>query len=340
MNGTGRPEHGPTPSAPTGAVIGAGRCGSAVASRMAACGLFDLVVLADARAGSAEGRALDIDHAACIEGYGARTLGTTVHCRDDYRAIAGSQVVVIASGMSRRPGMRRADLLEANIEAVAAAADGVRAFAPHAVVIVVTNPLDEMTAFVQAVSGLPARQVIGQAGVLDSARFRYAVARELAVPSAAVHAVVIGPHSEDMVPLVSTCRVRGVPLTELLPAERIKKVVELTRQGGTEIIGLLRSGSTSTAPSAAVLAMVRAIVTDSGAQVPVCTSLHGAYGLDGVYLGVEATLGLPGVTAVIERAIAADERCALRVAADCARKRQSAVRERAGRAQVVTDSAS
>jgi malate dehydrogenase len=330
MSGTGRPGQGRTPPAATCAVVGAGRCGSAVASQLAACGLFDRVVLADATAGSAEGRALDIEHASCIEGFTARTLGTTVNCLDDYRAIAGSQIVVIAVGLSRRPGMQRADLLEANIEAVAAAAAGVRAFAPQAVVIVVTNPLDEMTAFVQAVSGLPTRRVIGQAGILDSARFRCAVARELDVPPAAVRAVVLGPHSEDMVPLVSTCRVRGVPLTELLPVERIKKVVELTRDGGTEIIGLLRSGSTSVAPSAAVLAMVRAVVTDSGAQMPVCTSLHGAYGVHGVCVGVEATLGLPGVTAVIERAIAPDERCALRIAADCAREQQSAVRERAG----------
>jgi len=317
------------PAARKSAVIGAGGCGSAIAHRLAACGLFDAVLLADVRQGRAQGRALDIDQAACIEGFRARTTGVTLRGKDDYRAIAGSQVVVIAPGLSRRPGMRRADLLEANAEAVAAAAMGVRRFAPEAVVIVITNPLDEMTALAQEVSGQRPEQVIGQAGVLDSARFRYAVAQELGVPVAAVQAVVLGPHSEESVPLVSACRVDGRPLAGLLPADRIKAVVEHARHGGAHIVGLLRTGSTSVAPSAAALRMIQAIVTDSNAELPVCTRLRGEYGIDGVCLGVVATLGVSGVTSVVEHAMAPEELRALRAAAELVRPHQLALRETA-----------
>ena len=189
-----------------------------------------------------------------------------------------------------------------------------------------TNPLDEMTALAQAVSGLPAGQVIGQAGVLDSARFRYAVARELGVPPAVVEAVVLGPHSEESVPLVSACRVGGWPLAELLPADRVKAVAEYARHGGGQIVGLLRTGSTSVAPSAAVLRMIRAVITDSQEELPVCTRLGGEYGIHGVCLGVLARLGADGVTAVVEQPIAPHELEALRAAADVARSRQAALR--------------
>ena len=310
------------------AVIGAGACGSAIAHRLSSSGLFDTVVLADRTEGKARGRALDIDHAGCIEGFRARTVGVTVSSRGDgYDAIGGSQVVVIATGRPRRPGMRRRDLLEVNAQAVAAAASGVRSFAPEAAVIVLTNPLDEMTSFVQAVSGLPAGRVLGQAGVLDSVRFRYVVAQELGVPVSSVRALVLGPHSEEMVPLASTCLVAGRPLNDLLPAERVKALVERTRHGGTEIIGLLRTTSTSVAPSAAVLEMVRAIVSDSRAELPVCTWVHGQYGIRDVYLGVLAVLGRAGVISVVERDLHPLESRALRAAAELTRPRQIAVRQ-------------
>jgi malate dehydrogenase len=308
------------------AVIGAGACGGAIAHRLASCGLFDTVVLADPAEGKAQGRALDIDHAGCIEGFRTRTVGVTVPKRGDgYEAIAGSQIVVIAIGRSRRPGMRRLDLLEANAEAVAAAAAGVRSFAPDAVVIVLTNPLDEMTSFVQAVSGLPAGRVIGQAGVLDSVRFRYVVAQELGVPVSSVRALVLGPHSEEMVPLASTCLVDGRRLDDLLSGERVRTLVERTRHGGTEIIGLLRTNSTSVAPSAAVLEMVRAIIGDSRVELPVCTRVDGQYGIRDVYLGVVAVLGSAGVISIVERDLHPIEFRALRVAAELTRARQIAL---------------
>jgi malate dehydrogenase len=310
------------------AVIGAGACGTAVAHRLASAELFDEVVLADPVAGKAQGRALDIDHAGCIEGFRTRTVGVTVSDRGEgYEAITGSRIVVIVSGYSRRPGMRRLDLLEANAEAVAAVGMAVRAFAPDAVVIVLTNPLDEMTAFVHAASGLPAQRVLGQAGVLDSARFRYVVADELGVPVSSVQALTLGPHSEEMVPLVSACLVEGRPVSELLPADRIKALVERTKHAGTEVIGLLRTGSTSVAPSAATLTMVRAIVTDSGAELPVCARLDGEYGISDVYIGVVAALGSAGVVSVIERDLHPGEYRALHAAVELARPRQAAMRE-------------
>jgi malate dehydrogenase len=311
------------------AVVGAGGCGSAIAQRLAACGLFDVVVLGDPAAGRAEGRALDIEQASCIDELPAATIGVTLAPGDSYRAIAGSQVVVIATGLSRRPGMRRADLLRANAEVVATAALGVRAFAQPAVVIVLTNPLDEMTALVQAVSGLPAGRVIGQAGILDTARFRSAVARELGVPASEVRAVVLGPHSEEMVPLVSSCQVRGQPLTELLTAGRIAALVERVQQGGTEIIDLLRTGSTSAAPSAAAMRMIRAITADEGAELPVSAQATGEYGIDGVYLGMVAALGAQGVRAIIEHPVTSEELRMLRASAELTRRRQAAMREMA-----------
>jgi len=290
--------------------------------------LFDLVVLADPVAGKAQGRALDIDHAGCIEGFRTRTVGVTVSDRGEgYEAIAGSRIVVMAAGYSRRPGMRRLDLLEANAAAVAVVGLAVRAFAPDAVVVVLTNPLDEMTSFMQAVSGLPAERVLGQAGVLDSARFRYVVADELGVPVGSVQALALGPHSEEMVPLVSTCFVEGRPICELLPADRIERLVQRTRHAGTEIIGMLRTGSTSVAPSAATLDMVRAIVTNSGAELPVCARLDGEYGISEVYLGVVAALGSAGVTSVVERDLHPLEYRALHAAVGLTRPRQAAMRK-------------
>jgi malate dehydrogenase len=313
-------------------VIGAGACGSAVAHRLAASGMFDTVVLADVVAGKAQGRALDIEHAGCIEGFHTETTGVTISVLGDgYEAIAGSQLIVIAVGRSRRPGMRRLDLLSTNIEVVSATAAGVRTFAPEAVVIVLTNPLDEMTALVQAVSGLPAGRVLGQAGVLDSARFRYMVAEELNVPVGSVHAVALGPHSEEMVPLASGCVVQGRPLSELLPAGRVAALVQRARSGGTEIIDLLRTGSTSIAPSAAVLEMVRAFANGSGAELPVCTRLQGEYGISDVYLGAVAALGAEGVISVVEHDLDPLELQALRSSAEVTRHRQAEVLELAAR---------
>jgi malate dehydrogenase len=317
-------------------VIGAGACGSAVAHRMASSGLFDEIILVDPVAGKAQGRALDIDHAGCIEGFSTRTVGVTVSGQvAGYEAIAGSRIVIMAAGHSRRPGMRRADLLEVNAAALTAAGLAVPAFAPDAVVIVLTNPLDEMTAFIQAVSGLPAQRVLGQAGVLDSARFRYLIAQELGVPVSSVQALALGPHSEAMVPLVSTCLVDGHPISQVLPADRIEALVGRTRHVGTEIIGLLRTASTSVAPSAATLDMVRAIVTNTGVELPVCARLDGEYGISGVYLGVVAMLGSAGVISIVERDLYPPEYRALHCAVELTRPSQLAMRKLADEERAV-----
>jgi len=308
------------------AVIGAGACGSAVAHRLASSDLFDMVVLADQTPGRAEGRALDIEHAGCIEGFLTRTTGVTVaDVGDGYSAIAGSAVVVIAVGRSRRPGMRRVDLAVENFGMVRTAAIGLRRYAPEAAVVVLTNPVDEMTACVQAVSGLPARRVTGQAGVLDTARFRYLVAMELAVPVADVAALVLGTHSDEMVPVPSRCTVRGRPLKELLPARRIDALMARARGGGTEIIDLLRTGSTSIAPSAAVLKMVTAIVSGGRTELPVSTRSTGQYGISGVYLGLPAILGPDGVEFVACYPLEPAELRALRASAELARQRQARI---------------
>ena len=306
------------------AVIGSGGCGVAVAHRLAASGLFDSIVLTARDGDRARGRALDIAHAGVIEGFTTTVtgIGASTDPRE-FQAIEGSEVVVIAAGQTRRPGMRREDLTGANLAVVAAAAAAVRMFASDAIAIVLTNPLDEMTALCHAVSGLPVAQVIGQAGVLDSARLRYAVAERLRVPVAAVEAVTLGPHSEEMVPVLSGCRVRGQALSELVSQTVLAELGARARHGGGEVIDLLRIGSTSVAPSAAVLSMVRALRSGERTRLPVCTLLNGEYGIDGVFLGTSAILDGRGVVRVVEHELSPAEALQLRAAAESARARQS-----------------
>jgi malate dehydrogenase len=297
-------------------VVGAGFYGSTTAQRLAEYDIFEKVVLTDIRDGWAEGLALDLNQSRPIEGFETQVVGrTTGTDGSGYEVIEGSDVVVITAGLPRKPGMSRMDLLGVNGGIVRGVAENVARHAPDAVVIVVSNPLDEMTTLARIASGFPPNRVIGQAGMLDTARFSYFVAEKLAVPVGAVKTLTLGSHGDTMVPVPSACTVNGKPLADLLPAETIEELVVRTRNGGAEVVALLKSGSAFYAPSAAAARMAKAVAEDSGAVMPVCAWVDGQYGIEGVYLGVEAELGAGGVHKVVERDLTEIELAGLREAA-------------------------
>ncbi len=307
-------------------VVGAGFYGSTTAQRLAEYDLFDEVVLTDIVDGKPEGLALDISQSRPIEGFETKVTGqTTGPAGEGYEAIAGSGIVVISAGLPRKPGMSRMDLIGVNAKIVRNVTEQVLKHAPDAVLIVVSNPLDEMTALAAKVSGFPPHRVIGQAGMLDTARFSYFVADRLGVPVGSVQTLTLGSHGDTMVPVPSACSVNGKPLTELMPAADIDQLVERTRAGGAEIVALLKTGSAYYAPSAAAARMARAVAEDSGTIMPVCAWVDGQYGISGVYLGVEAELGAGGVKRVVERDLTDSERASLREAADAVRAKQADV---------------
>jgi len=307
-------------------VVGAGFYGSTTAQRLAEYDIFDEVVLTDIVDGKPEGIALDINQSRPIQGFETRMTGqTTGPAGEGYEAIAGSGVVVITAGLPRKPGMSRMDLIGVNARIVRNVAEQVVKHAPDAVLIVVSNPLDEMTALAAKVSGFPPHRVMGQAGMLDTARFSYFVAERLGVPVAAVRTLTLGSHGDTMVPVPSACSVDGKPLAEFLSSADIESLVERTRGGGAEIVALLKTGSAYYAPSAAAAWMARAVAQDSGAVLPVCAWVDGQYGISGVYLGVEAAIGSSGVREVVERALTDAELAALRAAADAVRAKQADV---------------
>jgi malate dehydrogenase len=310
----------------TVAVIGAGFYGSTTAQRLAEYDLFDTVVLTDIIEGRPEGLALDMNQSRPVEGFETRIVGqTTGQDGSGYEAIAGSDIVVITAGLPRKPGMSRMDLIEVNARIVRQVAENVARHAPDAVVIVVSNPLDEMTALTQIATGFPRHRVMGQAGMLDTARFTTFVAEELAVPVSSVRTLTLGSHGDTMVPVPSACTVNGTLLTDLLPADTIEKLVTRTRNGGAEVLALLKTGSAYYAPSAAAARMARAVREDSGAVLPVCVWVDGEYGISGVYLGVTAELGRQGVRRVVETQLTDSELAELRKAADAVRAKQTDV---------------
>ncbi len=305
-------------------VVGAGFYGSTTAQRLAECGVFDTVVLTDVIEGRAEGLALDIGQSRAIEGFETAVTGRTTGPEGEgYEVLAGSAVVVVTAGLPRKPGMSRLDLLQSNAKIVRQVGVNVARHAPEAVVIVVSNPLDEMTALMRQVTGFPPARIIGQAGILDTARFTTFVADELGVPVSSVRTLTLGSHGDTMVPVPSRSTVDGEPLAGLLSAERLDGIVSRTRSGGGEIVALLRTGSAYFAPSAAAARMARAVATDSGEVLPVCAWLDGQYGISDVYLGVLAELGAGGVRRVVEVELAVTELAALREAADLVRARQA-----------------
>ncbi len=298
-------------------VVGAGFVGATTAQRIAEKNLADVVMIdIPEKEGPTKGKALDMLEAAPLVGFEAHIEGTS-----DYAAMAGSDVVVVTAGVPRRPGMTREDLISINANIIRSVTEQVVKHAPEAIYIVVTNPLDAMVYAAYKLSGFPPERVIGQSGALDSTRFRAFIAMELGVSMRDVHALVIGGHTDvGMVPLVSCSSVAGIPLTKLLPRERIDALVERTRKGGTEIVQLLGDGSAYYAPSAGVAAMVEAILLDEKRVIPSACYLRGEYGLRDLYLGVPAVLGAKGVERILEIELAPEEHEQLRKAAELVRE--------------------
>jgi malate dehydrogenase len=307
-------------------VVGAGFYGSTTAQRLAEYDIFDTVVLTDIVEGKPEGLALDMNQSRPLLGFETKVVGQTTGLDGSgYEAVAGSDIVVITAGLPRKPGMSRMDLLEVNAKIVRGVAESVAEHAPGAVLIIVSNPLDEMTALAQHAAGFDKAKVMGQAGMLDTARFSYFVAQELAVPVGSVRTLTLGSHGDTMVPVPSRCTVDGKPLADLLPAEKIDALVVRTRNGGAEVNNLLKTGSAYYAPSAAAAQMARAVATDAGTVLPVCAWVDGEYGISGVYLGVEAEIGAGGVKRVVATDLTDGELAGLKEAAEAVRAKQADV---------------
>ncbi|MHB8511051.1 MAG: malate dehydrogenase [Actinomycetota bacterium] len=297
-------------------VVGAGKYGSTTVQRIAESGVADEVVMTDIVEGLPQGLALDMMQSRPIEGFETRVVGTNT-----YAETAGSDVCVVTAGLPRKPGMSRMDLLDVNAKIIRGVAEQFCASSPNAVVIVVTNPLDEMTFLFREASGFPHARVLGQAGMLDSARFKHFVAEELGCSPLQIEAITLGSHGETMVPVPSQVKVSGKPLTEVADKETIDRLVQRTRDGGAEIVGLLKTGSAYYAPSSAAAAMVEAVVRDTGDVMPACAWTTGEYGISDVYLGVPAKLGKGGVRQIVELTLTDNEVSHLREAAESVRSK-------------------
>ncbi|MFQ5739929.1 MAG: malate dehydrogenase [Acidobacteriota bacterium] len=290
-------------------VVGSGHVGATTAQRLVEKELAD-VVLVDIIEGMPQGKALDLAESGPIEGYDCRLVGS-----NDYGATAGSDIVVITAGLPRKPGMSRDDLLLKNASIVRTVTEQVARHSPEAIVIVVSNPLDAMCHVAKWVSGFPPQRVMGMAGALDSARLRTFIALELKVSVENTHAFVLGGHGDTMVPLARYSTVAGVPITELLPADRLQELIQRTRDGGAEIVKLLKMGSAYYAPSAGVAEMVGAILKDKKKILPCATFLNGEYGISGLFVGVPVKLGRQGVEEVFQISLTTDEKAALQKSA-------------------------
>ena len=275
-------------------IIGAGMTGSTTAHWLAEREIADLV-LVDVVEGMPQGKALDLQQALPVIGKDVRVMGS-----NDYSATAGSDIVVITAGLPRKPGMSRDDLLFANAEIVRKATEETIKYSPEAIFIILTNPLDAMAYLAMKVAGVAPQRVVGQAGILDSARMRAFVAMELGVSVENIHCYVLGGHGDEMVPLTRASNVAGVPLEDILPAGRLEAIVDRTRKGGGEIVSLLKTGSAYYAPAAAIAQMADAILKDKHLIVPASAYLQGEYGLNDIFFGVPAQLGRKGVEKVIE----------------------------------------
>ena len=295
-------------------VIGAGKYGSTTVQRLAAMDIADEVVMTDIVEGLPQGLALDMNQSRPVERYRTRVIGS-----NGYEETAGSEVGIITAGLARKPGMSRMDLLAVNAKIVRQVTRELVDRSPDVTIIVVTNPLDQMTLLAADVSGLPRHRVIGQAGVLDSSRLAHFIAERLEVDIFSVEALTLGSHGATMVPVPSQCFVDGKPLPEILAQDEIDALVERTRGGGAEIVAYLKTGSAFYAPSSAAALMARAILNDEGRVTPVCAWLTGEYGLSDLYLGVPARLGAAGVEEVVELDITATERAGLHAAAAAVR---------------------
>jgi malate dehydrogenase len=297
-------------------VVGSGFVGATTAMRVAQRGLADQVVMVDIVEGLPQGLALDLNQSAPMEGFEPVVMGT-----NDYADTAGSDVVVITAGLPRQPGMSRMDLLDKNAGIMQDVAGKVRDTSPDSVVVVVSNPLDEMTFLAAEVTGFPKERVMGMAGTLDSARLRYFIALELGVSPSKVEAMTLGSHGEAMVPLPGRATVDGTPLRELVDDQTLERLYRRTRDAGAEIVGYLKKGSAYYAPSASVAQMANAIVGDTKEVVPACAWCSGQYGISDVYVGVPARLGRGGVEEIVELELSGSEAVALREAAEGIREK-------------------
>jgi malate dehydrogenase len=295
-------------------VVGAGNVGATTAQRIAEAGLAD-VVLIDIVEGLPQGKGLDLAEAAPVVGHDARITGT-----NDYADTAGSDIVVVTSGLARQPGMSRDDLLAKNAGIVRSVVEQAAKHSPDAILIIVTNPLDAMCHVALQASGFPRERVLGMAGVLDSARFRTFIAQELGVSVEDTHAFVLGGHGDTMVPLPRYSTVAGVPITELLSPERVAALCERTANGGAEVVALLKTGSAYYAPAASTFEMVEAILLDRKRVLPCAVLLQGEFGIDGLFVGVPCVLGSGGLERVFEIKLAAEERVAFDHSVDAVRE--------------------
>jgi malate dehydrogenase len=294
-------------------VVGAGRVGAATAQRLIDRELAD-VVLTDVVEGMPNGKALDLLESTSILGADVQSSGVSTSA-GDYATTAGSDIVVFTAGFPRKPGMSRNDLLQANYEVTKSVVEPVVKHSPNAILIVVTNPMDAMAQAAYRISGFPKHRVIGMAGILDSARMSTFVAQELGVSVENVHSLVLGGHGDTMVPLPRYTTVASIPLPQLLPKGRIDAIVERTRNGGAEIVNLLKTGGAYYAPAAAVVQMVEAILKDKKKILPCGAYLEGEYGIRNVFVGVPVKLGEKGIEQVIELELTAEETAALRKSA-------------------------
>ncbi len=299
---------------PKVSIIGAGNVGATLGMRIAESALAD-VVMVDIVEGMPQGKALDLSEARPIVGNDVTIVGT-----NDYALIEGSDIVVTTSGVPRKPGMSRDDLIEINAKIAKDVAEKIKQYAPDAIIIQVANPLDAITYVIAEITQVPKHKIMGMAGVLDTARYRYFIAEKLGVSVKDVFGVVLGGHGDSMVPLPRLTTVGGVPLPELLPEDEIEAIVERTRKGGAEIVSLLKTGSAYYAPSAATWEMVKAILKDEKRILPVAAYLNGEYGIEGLFVGVLAVLGKGGVEKIWEVPLKPDELDALKKSAEHVRE--------------------
>ena len=295
-------------------VVGAGHVGATAAQRIAERELAREVVVVDILEGVPQGKALDQWESAPVEGFDTRVTGA-----QEYGPTEGSGIYVVTAGLARKPGMSRDDLLKKNAEIIGGISEEIAKHSPGAIIVMVTNPLDVMAYVAMKVTGFPRERVVGMAGILDTARFRSFIALELDVSVEDIQALVLGGHGDSMVPIVSTVTVGGIPLTELLPADRIESLVQRTRKGGGEIVQLLGTGSAYYAPSSAAVQMVESIVRDKKRILPCAAWLEGEFGLEGLFLGVPCKLGRNGLEGVLEVPLTDEESTALRASADAVR---------------------
>ncbi|MBI4665343.1 MAG: malate dehydrogenase [Nitrospinae bacterium] len=298
-------------------VIGAGNVGATTAQLLAYKKLAH-IYLVDVVEGIPQGKALDLMESAPLEGFDSKIVGL-----NSYEETANSDIVIITAGVARKPGMTREDLRDINAGIVKKCAEEAIKYSPNCFMIVVTNPLDTMTWVAMKATGLPKHRILGMAGVLDSTRFRSFIAMELGVSTQDVHATVLGLHGEDMVPMPRLSSVAGIPITELLPKEKIDSMVERTRQGGGEIVKLLKTGSAYYAPASSVVNMVESIVLERNRIVPAAAYLEGEYGINGLFMGVPVKLNWTGIEKVIELKLTQEEMDALHRSAEAVKTSMS-----------------